>query len=143
MIRSQGGFTIIEIMVVVIIIAGLAAIVAPNIMSRMEEANNKLTRTNIANLESSLKLFKLDNGFYPNTQQGLAALVEVPSVGRKVRKWKGPYVEKGQLPLDAWSNEFIYMGPEKSDSGRIYTVISQGEDGILNTEDDISSNDLQ
>ena len=142
MTRSQGGFTFIEIIVVIIIIAGLAAIVTPNIMKRLDEANNKLTRTKIANLESALKLFKLDNGFYPESQQGLSALVQVPNVGREPKSWKGPYLEKGRLPLDAWSNDFIYQGPDHTNNGT-YILMSAGKDGIVNTNDDISSNDVQ
>lgn len=142
MIKSVRGFTFIEIMVVLIIIAGLAAVVTPSIMKRLDDAKVKLTKTNMANLESALKLFKLDNGFYPDSQQGLDALVQAPGTGRETRRWDGPYLEKGQVPLDAWSNEFSYLGPEHSNNSQ-YILSSPGEDGVLNTEDDISSTDIE
>jgi len=142
MIKSQKGFTFIEIMVVLIIIAGLATIVTPNIMKRLDEANVKLTKTNMANLESAIKLFKLDNGFYPDSQQGLSALISPPTIGREARRWKGPYLEKGQVPLDAWSNDFIYFGPEHSNK-ETYTLRSPGEDGVANTGDDILNTNIE
>lgn len=142
MIKSQKGFTFIEIMVVLIIIAGLAAIVTPNIMKRLDEANVKLTKTNMANLESAIKLFKLDNGFYPDSHQGLSALIAPPTIGREARRWNGPYLEKGQIPLDSWSNDFIYLGPEHSNNGT-YTLRSPGEDGVVNTGDDILNTDIE
>ena len=142
MIRSQGGFTLIEIVVVLIIIAGLVAVVAPNIMKRLSDSNEKITRAKIANVETALKLFKVDNGFYPETQQGLTALVQLPTVGREPKNWKGPYLEKAQLPLDAWSNDFVYLGPEQTNDGT-YILMSAGEDGVTNTDDDLSSRDVQ
>jgi len=142
MIRSQSGFTLIEIVVVLIIIAGLVAVVAPNIINRLSDSNEKITRAKIANVETALKLFKVDNGFYPETQQGLSALVQFPGVGREPKNWKGPYLEKGQLPLDAWSNDFVYVGPEQTNDGT-YILMSSGEDGVANTDDDLSSRDVQ
>lgn len=141
-LKSQGGFTLIEIVVVLIIIAGLVAVVAPNIMKRLSDSNEKITRAKIANIETALKLFKVDNGFYPETGQGLNALNQFPTTGREPKRWKGPYLEKGQNPLDAWSNEFVYIGPDQTNNG-FYILISAGEDGVTNTDDDISSNDVQ
>ena len=142
MIRSQSGFTLIEIVVVLIIIAGLVAVVAPNIMNRLSDSNEKITRAKISNVETALKLFKVDNGFYPETQQGLNALIQLPSVGREPKNWKGPYLEKGQLPIDAWSNDFVYLGPDQTGDGT-FIVLSPGEDAVTNTEDDLSSRDVQ
>jgi len=142
LIKSQGGFTLIEIVVVLIIIAGLVSVVAPNIMKRLSDSNEKITRAKISNLETALKLFKVDNGFYPETGQGLNALNQFPSTGREPKRWKGPYLEKSQAPTDAWTNEFIYVGPDQTNNG-IYIIISVGEDAVANTDDDISSNDVQ
>jgi len=141
-IKSQGGFTLIEIVVVLIIIAGLVAVVAPNIMNRLSDSNEKITRAKISNLETALKLFKVDNGFYPETGQGLNALNQFPSSGREPKRWKGPYLEKSQTPVDSWSNEFVYVGPDQTNNGT-YLIISVGEDAVANTDDDISSNDVQ
>jgi general secretion pathway protein G len=142
LIKSQGGFTLIEIVVVLIIIAGLVAVVAPNIMNRLSDSKKQITRAKIANLETALKLFKVDNGFYPETGQGLNALNEFPSTGREPKRWKGPYLEKSQTPIDAWLNEFVYVGPDQTNNGT-YLIISVGEDAVANTDDDLSSNDVQ
>lgn len=142
LIKSQGGFTLIEIVVVLIIIAGLVSVVAPNIMKRLSDSNEKITRAKISNLETALKLFKVDNGFYPETGQGLNALNQFPSTGREPKRWKGPYLEKSRAPTDAWTNEFIYVGPDQTNNGT-YIIISVGEDAVANTDDDISSNDVQ
>lgn len=140
--KSESGFTLIEIIVVLVIIASLVAIVAPNLMKRLSESKADITRAKIASIETALKLFKVDNGFYPETQQGLMALIEQPSGGREAKRWKGPYLEKGQLPIDDWNNEFIYIGSDQTGDS-IYEIRSAGEDGVANTDDDISSLDVQ
>ncbi|MCY4262175.1 MAG: type II secretion system major pseudopilin GspG, partial [Candidatus Dadabacteria bacterium] len=107
--RSQAGFTLIEIMVVVLIIAGLAYIVGANVIGQGERAKEKQAMIQIRQFEQSLQLFKFDNGFYPETQQGLRALVEPVTVGREAKRWKR-YLESSSLPLDPWGNEFVYFG---------------------------------
>jgi general secretion pathway protein G len=123
----QSGFTLIEIMVVVVIIGLLVAIVSPRLMDRFEQAKVVQTKTQIRNLEQALKLFKLDCGFYPSTEQGLRALVEKPTVGKIPENYaeKG-YLEKGKVPMDAWGNPFIYLSPGINDD---YDIISLGRDG--------------
>jgi general secretion pathway protein G len=115
-------------MVVIIILGILAMWVAPKIMSRPGEAKQVKARMDIQNLETALKLYKLDNGNYPSTEQGLQALVEKPESGIIPKKWKdGGYLEKGKVPNDPWGNDFVYLSPGlKSD----FDIISYGADGV-------------
>lgn len=141
--KAQGGFTLIEIMVVLLIIAGLAYIVGTNVIGRFGEAKKEETKIQIKNLESALKLFKLDNGFYPETQQGLDALIAVPTVGRETCCYaKDGYLDSDQVPLDGWKSEFIYIGPDQTGDGT-YEILSLGEDAVEQTEDDISSRNIR
>ena len=99
-------------MVVVVIIGLLVAIVSPKFMVQFEKAKVVQTKTQIRNLEQALKLFKLDCGFYPSTEQGLKALVEKPTIGKIPENYdEGGYLEKGKVPSDAWGNPFIYLCP--------------------------------
>lgn len=141
--KAQGGFTLIEIMVVLLIIAGLAYVVGTNVIGRFGEAKKEETKIQIKNLESALKLFKLDNGFYPETLQGLEALIQVPSVGREPCCYiKGGYLDADQVPHDGWKSEFIYIGPDQTGDGS-FEIISYGEDAVGQTEDDISSRNIR
>lgn len=142
--HNSRGFTLIELMVVIIILGILAMWVAPKIMSRPEEAKQVKARLDIQNLETALKLYKLDNGLYPATEQGLQALVEMPETGNVPKKWKkGGYLEKGRVPKDPWGNDYIYLSPGlKSD----FDIISYGADGSPGGEDenkDINNWDLE
>jgi len=121
------GFTLIELMVVIIILGIPAMWVAPKIMNRPGEARQIKALLDIQNLETALKLYKLDNGIYPTNEQGLQALVEMPETGTVPRKWKpGGYLEKGKVPKDPWGNDFIYLSPGlKGD----FDIISYGLDG--------------
>ena len=128
------GFTLIELMVVIIILGILAVYVAPKIMSRPGEARQVKARLDIQNLENALKLYKLDNGSYPTTEQGLQALVEKPETGTVPKKWKaGGYLEKGKVPKDPWGNDFVYLSPGlKGD----FDIISYGLDGSPGGEEE-------
>ncbi|MCY3985671.1 MAG: type II secretion system major pseudopilin GspG [Candidatus Dadabacteria bacterium] len=137
--RSQAGFTLIEIMVVVLIIAGLAYIVGANVIGQGERAKEKQAMIQIRQFEQSLQLFKFDNGFYPETQQGLRALVEPVTVGREAKRWKR-YLESSSLPLDPWGNEFVYFGTDQTEDG-LYLLRSNGPDGVGNSDDDLSNRD--
>jgi general secretion pathway protein G len=132
--NDNRGFTLIELMVVIIILGILAMWVAPKIMSRPEEAKQVKARLDIQNLETALKLYKLDNGSYPSTEQGLQALVEMPESGTIPKKWKkGGYLEKGRVPKDPWGNDFVYLSPGlKGD----FDIISYGADGVPGGEDE-------
>lgn len=126
-LMAQRGFTFIEIMVVVAILAILAALVVPRIMGRTDEAKRTAAKVQIRNIEGALQLYKLDNGVYPSTEQGLKALVEKPSVGVIPRKWKiGGYIHK--LPEDPWGNSYKYLSPSPNLKGD-YEIISYGTDG--------------
>lgn len=137
--RSQMGFTLIEIMVVVLIIAGLAYIVGTNVIGQGERAKEKQALIQIKQFEQALQLFKFDNGFYPETQQGLRALIDPVTVGREARRWRR-YLESANVPFDPWGNEFIYFGADQTEDG-LYYIRSNGPDGVGNSDDDLSSRD--
>lgn len=128
------GFTFIEIMVVVAILAILAALVVPRIMGRTDDAKRTAAKVQIRNIEGALQLYKLDNGIYPTTEQGLKALVEKPSVGVIPKKWKiGGYLPK--LPEDPWGNPYKYLSPvQRADQKLDYEVTSLGTDGEVGGE---------
>ncbi len=126
------GFTLIELMVVIVILGILAGLIVPRIMGRPEEAKQLKAKIQIESLETTLKLYKLDNGSYPDTQQGLQALIEKPETGTIPKKWRqGGYLEKGRLPKDPWGNQFIYLSPGAHAD---YDIISYGADGVTGGE---------
>jgi general secretion pathway protein G len=125
--RRERGFTLLEIIVVVFILSLLAAIVAPRIIGRTDDARIEATKVQIRNVETALKLFKMDNGFYPDTQQGLEALVEKPASGRVPQNYKeGGYLEQRKIPLDPWGNPYVYVSPGLNGD---YDILSYGADG--------------
>jgi general secretion pathway protein G len=127
--RTSGerGFTLIELMVVLVILGILAGLIVPRIMGRPEEARRQKTRIQMESIETALKLYKLDSGGYPTTEQGLQALVESPQTGVMPRNWReGGYLEKGRVPKDAWGNDYVYILPGNHGE---YDLISNGADG--------------
>lgn len=144
LIKNVYGFTLIELMVVIIILGILAMYVAPKIMGRPDEARQVKARLDIASLGTALKLYKLDNGMYPCTEQGLQALVAQPESGTLPKKWrKGGYLEKNRVPKDPWGNEYIYLCPGGYDD---FDMISYGADGVSGGEDknkDINSWEIE
>ncbi len=121
------GFTLIELMVVIVILGILAMYIAPKIMGRPEEARQVKAKVDIASLETALKLYRLDNGMYPTTEQSLQALVSPPQTEPAPRNWKkGGYLEKGKVPKDPWGNAFVYLYPGIKGE---YDIISYGADG--------------
>jgi len=137
--RSQGlrkilkGFTLIELMLVVVIIGALVAMVMPRLTGRGEQARSAAASADInANIATALKLYELDNGNFPSTSEGLSALLSKPS---SARNWNGPYLER--KPLDPWGKEYVYTSPgehRKSD----YDLSSLGKDGV-ESEDDVKN----
>jgi general secretion pathway protein G len=123
--KNQRGFTLIEILVVVTILGILAAIVVPRILERPEEARRTKAAVDIKGIEEALGLFKLDNGFYPSTEQGLQALVAKPQTGRIPSRYpENAYLKK--TPVDPWGNPYVYLSPGVHDQ---YDLISYGADG--------------
>ncbi len=124
--QFQGGFSFIEIMVVLVIIGILAAAVGGNFLGKADEARIKQAYADFSTIEGQLKLYRLDNFRYPTTEQGLSALVEKPSIDPIPRQWqKGGYLEA--LPLDPWGNPYLYDVPgERGD----YDIYSYGADGV-------------
>lgn len=128
------GFSLIELMVVVIILGILAMYIGPKLMGRTEDAKITQAKVQIESLETALKLYKLDNGVYPSTEQGLQALVEQPDAGALPKKWrKGGYLEKGKVPKDPWGNEYIFLSPGTNGD---YDIICYGADGVPGGEDE-------
>lgn len=122
---GQAGFTLIEIMVVVVILGILASLVVPKLMDRPEQARRTQAEVQIKGIEDALELFKLDNGFYPSSEQGLSALVTAPTTGRQVRSYReGGYVKK--LPQDPWGNPYVYLCPGIHGP---FDLVSYGADG--------------
>lgn len=140
--KEEKGFTLIEIMVVLIIIGLLAGIVVPKLMGRTEEAKRTKSAVQIRNLQSAIDLYKLDNGSYPTTDQGMQALVEKPAVGEAPKRWKeGGYIEK--VPKDAWGNNYVYISPGVHGEYDIYSYGADGEEGGEGKDADIQSWNLE
>ncbi|MBF0102406.1 MAG: type II secretion system major pseudopilin GspG [Desulfobacterales bacterium] len=129
----SSGFTLIEIMVVIVILGILAMFVGPKLLGHTDEAKIVKAKIQIESFGTALKLYKLDSGVYPSTEQGLQALVEQPSTGMVPKKWrKGGYLEKGAIPPDPWGNEYVYLSPGMHGD---FDIISYGADGVQGGED--------
>ena len=140
---DRRGFTLIEIMVVMIILGILAGLIIPRIMGRPEEARRTKARIQIESIETALKLYKLDNGSYPTTEQGLQALVEKPSTGELATAWReGGYLEKGTVPKDPWGNEYIYLSPGIHGDFDLMSYGADGETGGEGKDMDINNWEL-
>ena len=124
------GFTLMELLIVMVIIGLLVALVAPRFTSRIGEANVKTTKAQIELLATALESYHLDTGEYPTTQQGLSALLNSPQALKN--NWKGPYLKKLTLPVDAWKQDFVYQGPDDQEVKKKKTdfiISSLGRDG--------------
>lgn len=140
---SQQGFTLIELMVVLVILGILAGMIVPRIMDRPEEARRTKASVDIQALEQALQLYKLDNGQYPTTEQGLQALIEAPSAGRLAKKWRtGGYLDKNRVPLDPWDNDYVYISPGLHGDFDLMSYGPDGEPGGEGTDADINNWEL-
>ena len=134
--RKDRGFTLVELMLVVIIISILVAMVVPRLMGRSDQARAAAARADIeANLASALDLYEVDTGSYPKTEMGLEALLTAPSDPKVSKRWKGPYIKKKSL--DPWGNAYVYKFPGSHSSG--YDLYSYGKDGNEGGTDDITN----
>ena len=135
-LKRTSGFTLVELMLVVIIISILVAMVVPRLMGRSDQARETAARADIeANLASALDLYEADTGSFPKTEQGLDALIAKPSSSQAAKRWKGPYIKK--KPQDPWGNPYVYKFP--GDHGSNYDLYSYGKDGNEGGGDDITN----
>ena len=138
--KSQQGFTLMEIMIVVAIIGILLGVVAVKMAGNKEKAEHLQAQMNIKALSSALQMFKMDNFFYPTTEQGLRALVEKPSIGRVPNNWReGGYIEGNKVPKDPWENEYHYQcpgthNPQSFDLWTLGADMQEGGQGIENED---------
>jgi general secretion pathway protein G len=132
----QRGFTLIELMVVLVIIGVLAALIVPNVLNRADDARATAARTDVNNLMQALKLYRLDNQQYPSAEQGLAALVTKPTVGAVPTNWK-PYVDK--LPNDPWGRPYQFMNPGLKGEVDVLSFGADGQAGGEGNNADIGS----
>ena len=133
------GLTLLELMIVLVILVGLIAMVGPRLLGTQAKADIKTTKTQIANLEAALKMYKVDMRTFPSTEDGLLALLKAPADENKARKWDGPYLDDEIIPGDSWDNAFVYeyLPPQPPATRDFPRLSSLGPDGLPNTEDDI------
>ena len=133
---NSKGFTLIEVMIVIVILGVLAALIVPKVMSRPDEARIVAARQDIATIMQALKLYRLDNRKYPTTEQGLMALVKKPEVEPLPPNWKS-YVER--LPLDPWSSPYQYLNPGLNGEIDVFSYGGDGKPGGEGVDADIGS----
>lgn len=133
--KKQTGFSLIEVMVVIAILGLLASLILPNVLGSADQANRQKARTDIIALENALAQYRLDNGVFPTTEQGLEALIQEPNVQPSPRNYRrGGYIQR--LPADPWGSEYLLLSP--GENGDI-DIFSAGPDGQTGTEDDIGN----
>ena len=139
--RKQGGFTLIEIMVVVVILGILAALVVPQVMNRPDQAKVTVAKGDIKAIGAALDMYKLDNYAYPSTQQGLDALVEKPGGNPQPKNWnRDGYLKR--VPKDPWGNEYQYLSPGTQGQYDLYSYGADGKQGGSELNADIGNWDL-
>jgi general secretion pathway protein G len=132
--RRQNAFTLVEMLLVLVILAVLAAIVIPKFSGRTQQAKEAAAKTQISSIELALDAFEVDTGSYPQGSSGLSALVDQPN---GATNWKGPYLKQG-IPNDPWGNAYIYTCPGRNNA-KGYDLMSMGPDGRVSGDDDITN----
>ncbi len=136
-IGNRNGFTLVEMILVMVILAALAAVVVPKFAGRSKQAKETQAKTQISNMELAIDSYEVDMGEFPRSGNNLQELVNSPS-GNNTAAWQGPYLKKGGIPLDPWGNAYVYVYPGKNNQGS-YDLYSAGPDGKAGTEDDITN----
>ena len=121
---NQGGFTLIEVMIVIVILGILASLIVPRVIDRPDQARVVKAKQDLRTLDSTLAMYRLDNFRYPTAQQGLAALTERPQKAPQPKNWLGPYLD--HVPQDPWGNEYIYRNPGEH---KVIDILTYGADG--------------
>lgn len=134
--KPAKGFTLVELLVVLAILGMLAALVGPQVLNQLGGAKSKTAAIQISDLEQALEIYKLDVGRFPSSSQGLEALVSEPS---GVRGWNGPYLKKGELPLDPWGNPYEYRYPGQGNGPDITSLGGDGRPGGTSEDADVTS----
>ncbi|MFP4662094.1 MAG: type II secretion system major pseudopilin GspG [Halanaerobiales bacterium] len=133
--KREEAFTLIEILIAIVIVAAFLAVVGPELFSRISQSNQTAAGNQIDVFKVALNNYRLDNGRYPTNQQGLKALIEEPTTPPLPGDWNGPYLEKKEIPLDPWGNEYQYRIPGRHNTHK-YDLWSNGKDGIEGGSDE-------
>jgi general secretion pathway protein G len=133
---GEAGFTLVEMLVVITIIGLIMALVGPRVLNYLAESKVKAARIQVESFSSALDLFYLDNGRYPTTSEGLAALAQRPG---SAEAWNGPYVRGGLVPKDPWGHAYVYRSPSEHGAYEIMSYGSDGQEGGTGTAADIES----
>ena len=134
--KAQLGFTLLELLVVLGIIAMLAGIVGPQVMKHLGESKTKAAKVQVEDFSAALDMYKLDMGKYPTSDQGLQALIEAPEGSKR---WNGPYLKKAKMPVDPWLNEYHYVSPGTHGKFDLFTYGADDKEGGEGEEQDINN----
>lgn len=133
---AEQGFTLLEMLVVLGIIAMLAGLVGPQVMKQLGGAKSKTAKVQIEDLSAALDMYRLDVGKYPTTDQGLQALIEKPD---DAKRWAGPYLRKNKIPLDPWAADYLFASPGQKGKFDLYTYGADGKEGGEGEDQDLAS----